>query len=164
MANLSLSFQRIDYVTDRNLPVTAWRAFAEVAFLGPGQAGVSFSCIVDPGAPFSVIPFSLWHDRKIQWRRLGKRVRRKGNPSYELLNWQEVPCDLGMTRVHLIDSVTGLEAGPFVIQAKFARRRQPKANLEIVAVMGMNFLADNKLRLILDGHKDGVTGFLSMLA
>jgi hypothetical protein len=70
MPNLSLAFQRIEYVTDRQVTITAWRAFAEVAFLTRNRAGVTFSCVVDPGAPFSVIPYSLWQSRKMDWQRL----------------------------------------------------------------------------------------------
>jgi hypothetical protein len=161
MPNLSLAFQRIEYVTDRQVTITAWRAFAEVAFLTRNRAGVTFSCVVDPGAPFSVIPYSLWQSRKMDWQRLGTRARRKGSMAYGTVEWQGVACDLGTANIQLVDSLTGLKAGPFVVRAKFARHRQQRENLEMIALLGMNFIAENRLRLVLDGHRDAMTGFLS---
>jgi hypothetical protein len=161
MAKLSLSFQRIEFITDRNVEITAWRAFAEVEFLASNREDINYSCVVDPGAPFSVIPYSLWHDRRILWRRLGTKAKRKNGLTYERLDWQEVPCELGTTTVQLIDSTTGFQAGPFVVRAKFAQQRQQRTNLEIIAVLGMNLIADNDLRLVFRGRRDTLTGFLS---
>jgi hypothetical protein len=161
MPNLSLAFQRIEYITDRRVPITAWRAFAEVAFTTRSRAGVTFSCVLDPGAPFNVLPYSLWHGRQIDWQKLGIRASRKGSMAHERVEWQGVLCDLGMTDIYLVDSLTGLQAGPFVMRAKFARQRQRRENLELIALLGMNFIAENRLRLVLDGHHDAMTGFLS---
>jgi hypothetical protein len=65
MPDIFLDLRRIDYRSDQNALVSAWRAYADALFITPSGAPMSFSCIVDPGAPFSVLPFSLWHDRSL---------------------------------------------------------------------------------------------------
>jgi hypothetical protein len=60
-----------------------------------------------------------------------------------------------------MDSTAGLQAGPFLVRAKFIRQRQPRTNLEMIAILGMNFIADNNLRLVLRGQRNALTGFLS---
>jgi hypothetical protein len=56
MPDLFLDLRRIDYVSDQNVSVSAGRAYAEALFVTPGGLLVPFSWIVDPGAPFSVLP------------------------------------------------------------------------------------------------------------
>ena len=123
---------------------------------------MSFSCIVDPGAPLSVLPFSLWHDCNLQWNSLGQQLTRQGSPVPEPLQWHNVACHLGETAVHLIDLQTGVQAGPFLVVAKFACYRNPDAHVETIALLGMNFLTDNLLRLVLDGTSAALVGWLSV--
>ena len=52
MPDIFLDLRRIDDVSDQNVSVSAWRAYAEALFVTPGGVLVSFSCIVDPGAPW----------------------------------------------------------------------------------------------------------------
>ena len=162
MPDIFLDLRHIDYVSDQNVSVSAWRAYAEALFAAQGGPLVSFSCVVDPGAPFSVLPFSLWHDRNLPWTPLGHQLTRQGGQVPEALEWQGVACDLGETSVHLIDLQAGIQAGPFLVVAKFPRQRLPRANLETIALLGMNFLTDNLLRLVLDGTKGVLVGHLSV--
>jgi hypothetical protein len=85
-------------VTDQDVTVRAWRAFARVRFVGLNGLLVGFQAFVDPGAPFSVIPYSLWHGRRIRWTALGTHLMRAGRPATEGMLWQGVPCDLGTSR------------------------------------------------------------------
>jgi hypothetical protein len=162
MPDILLDLRRIDYFSDQNVPVSAWRAQADVLFVTPVGAPVSFSCILDPGAPFSVIPFSLWHDRNLQWTRLGQQLTRLGSQTPEALDWQRVACFLGDTPVHLIDMQSRVQAGPLLVIAKFVRQRLPDLRLEGIALLGMNFLTDNRLRLVLDGTGGTLVGSLSV--
>ncbi len=162
MPDVSLDLRRIDFVSDQNVAVSAWRAYAEALFITPTGTQVSYSCIVDPGAPFSVLPFSLWHDCNLHWSQLGQQLIRQGGQTAEPLKWQDVDCSLGDTSVYLIDRQTGLQAGPFLVIAKFASQRLPHAHLEMVAVLGMNFLTDNDLRFTLAGTGGNLTGHFSI--
>jgi hypothetical protein len=162
MRDIFLDLRRIEYVSDKSVSVSAWRAYVDVLFVTPNGAQVSFSCILDRGAPFSVLPFSLWHDCNLQWNPLGQRLTRQGGAVQEPLEWQNVPCYLGDTSVYLLDVKTGMRAGPYLTVAKFVERRLPQAHLETIALLGINFLTDNLLRLVLDGSGASLDGYLSV--
>jgi hypothetical protein len=161
MREISLDLRGISYVTDQNVTVWAWRAFVRVRFVAENGVRVRFQAFVDPGAPFSVIPCSLWHGRRIQWTALGTHLLRAGRQSPEDLLWQGVRCDLGTTDIHLLDLDTGIRTGPHRLVAKFARQRLQPA-LESAAILGMSFLADTDIRLVLDGQAARVTGYLAL--
>jgi len=120
---------------------------------------VRFQAFVDPGARFSVIPYSLWHGRRIRWAPAGILLLRAGRPAAEALLWQGVRCDLGATDIYLLDPDAGIRTGPHRVVAKFARQRLPPA-IESSSILGMSFLADNAIRLLLDGHGEDTTGYL----
>jgi hypothetical protein len=120
MPDSYLDLRRIDYRSDQNAVLSAWRAYADALFLTSSGVPLSFSCIVDPGAPFSVLPFSLWHDCNLQWNSLGQQLTRQGSQVPEPLNWHHVACQLGVTSLHLLDVQTGVQAGPFLVVAKCA--------------------------------------------
>jgi hypothetical protein len=162
MADLFLNLRSIDYLTDHNTPLRAWRAFAETLFDTVSGFLVPFSCIVDTGAPFSVLPYSLWHDRSIAWTPLGSQLTQLASQTTETLEWQGTPCDLGEAALHLVDLQTQVQAGPFLVVAKFPRQPQARSNLETIALLGMNFLTDNFLRLLLDGWRGSLVGSLSI--
>ena len=161
MPDISLDLHGVDYVTDQNVTVRAWRAFARVRFVAQNGLLVRFQAFVDPGAPFSVIPYSLWHGRRIWWAPLGRQLIREGRPSRGGLLWQGVRCDLGTTDIHLLDLDTGIRTGPHRVVAKFARQRLPPA-IEHSAILGMSFLADNDIQLVLDGHGADMAGSLAV--
>ena len=164
MPDIPLNFRTIDYVTDLGIAVRAMRAFVDVEF--PTQAGttVDFDCFVDIGAPFSVIPFSLWHDRKIRWKRLGSVLTLAGTPSRpvpDALLWQGSSCELGETQVYLIDPVARIQTGPHRVMGKFVQQRL-RADLEFAAILGVNFEIENNIRLVLPGAAGDATGYLSV--
>jgi len=164
MPDIFLDLRHIDYISDQNVPVAAWRAHAEVLFTTATGALANFSCIVDSGAPFSVLPFSLWQSYNVQWNRIGKQLSRQGGgPAPGALKWQDVDCSLGVTHVHLSDPQTGTRtSSPFLVVAKFGGQPSKHSHLEMFAVLGMNFLADNNLRLELDGTGVDLAGYLSV--
>jgi hypothetical protein len=158
MSRISLDLRGVDYVSDQGSTLRAWRAFVEVRFIVPGGGQIPFECFVDPGAPFSVVPYSLWHVRRLTWTCLGRQLTRPGKRQHGALTWQGVACELGSTSVYLLDLATGIRNGPYSLTAKFVRQRLP--SLESAAILGMNFLADNDLRLLLDGTGGAMTGYL----
>lgn len=158
MPILALEVKYVDYVSDQGFAVRAQRAFARTSFRTSRQLRVSYRCIVDSGAPFSVLPYSLWHGRKLDWNPLGKHLFRTGSNQPEKLEWQGIACELGKTRVYLVDAHGGVEAGPFLVIGKFAAAQHPRPDVESVAVLGLNFLTDNKDVLTLDGAQLVVGG------
>jgi hypothetical protein len=162
MPDIYLDLRRIDYTSDQGVTLTAWRAYARAMFLTSAGVPVPFACMIDPGAPFSVLPFSLWHDHNLQRTFLGQQLTRQGRTVPEPLTWQGVACDLGDTSAQITDARAGTQAGPFMVIAKLARQRLPQVHLESIALFGMNFLADNSLRLVLEGAGGAVVGYLSV--
>ena len=163
MPDIFLDPRRIDFVSDQNAAVSAWRAYADVLFTTATGALASFSCIVDTGAPFSVLPFTLWQTYNVQWNPLGQQLTRQGKPVPDALKWRDVDCSLGNTDIQLIDPRTGTKTSrSFLVVAKFASRRSQHPRLELAAVLGMNFLVDNGLRLELEGTGADLVGYLSV--
>jgi hypothetical protein len=158
MPVISLAVRYVDYVSDQGFPVRAQRAYAQTSFRTSGNLRVPCRCVVDSGAPFCVIPYSLWHGRKLNWSRLGKHLLRTGSNRLEKLEWQGIACALGETLVYLVDANARVEVGPFLVIGKFADRRHPRPDVEGVAVLGLNFLTDNKEVLTLDGTRLVVAG------
>src|SRR5205807_3720349 len=55
---------------------------------------------LDTGAPFSIVPYSLWHDNDLSWQILGQRLLNLGGaPLPGTLNWQGIPCVFGEAQV-----------------------------------------------------------------
>ncbi len=162
MADVFLDLRRVDFTSEQNVAVSAWRASADVLFLTASGGTVSYSCIVDTGAAFSVLPYSLWHDRNLSWTPRGRRLTNQGAQVSDPLKWQGEDCSLGDTSASLIDRLTNVQTGPFLLVAKFVDRPLPDPRLEMIAVLGVNFLADNELRLILDGVGGNLTGSVSV--
>jgi hypothetical protein len=161
MADIFLDLRRVDYRTEQNISLTAWRGYADALFVTPAGGTVPYSCIVDSGAPFSILPYSLWHDRSLSWTSLGRSLTRQGGQASDPLTWQGETCSLGRTSVSLIDRRTSRQTGPFLLVAKFVDRPLADARLEMLAVLGMNFLADNDLRSVLDGAGGNLVGYIS---
>lgn len=164
MPDIALDFRTVQYVTDLGIAVSAMRAFVGVEF--PTQTGttVDYDCFVDIGAPFSVLPYSLWHDRRVQWRKLGSILTLVGSsprPVPDALEWQGAPCDLGETEVYLIDTVSRVQTGPHRVVGKFVRQRM-RSDLEFAAILGVNFEIDNNIQLVLPGPAGGASGHLSV--
>lgn len=161
MPDIPLEVRSLEFVTNQNVAVKAWRAFVESRFVGQAGQLVRFQTFVDPGAPFSVIPHSLWHSRRLRWTPLGTQLIRAGKPVPGALAWQGIPCDLGTSEVFLVDLDSGIRTGPHQLVAKLPRRRLPPA-AESSAILGMNFLADNDIRLVLEGGNGIVAGYLAI--
>jgi hypothetical protein len=80
-----------------------------------------------------------------------------------VLKWQDVDCSPGATYAQLIDLQTGMKLSrQFLVVAKFAIQRSQHSHLELTAVLGMNFLTDNNLRLELDGTGADLVGYFSI--
>src|SRR5205807_6415542 len=95
---------------------------------------------IDSGAPFSVVPYTLWHQHRLSWQLLGTELYTPGGQlDCEALTWLGVPCSFGELKIRLVDE--------FRHRSRFLRLVaklpvQPVAShLERVALLGCNFLA-----------------------
>lgn len=159
MPHITLDCRAICYTTDQQVSVQAWRAFIDARFPNRNGILVAFDCFFDPGAPFSVIPFALWHDLNLQWTPLGNTVTIPSATTSTALTWQGIACDLGSITIDLFDNNIGI--GGLEVVAKFPRQRPPH-KFERAAILGMNFLADNELQLMLDGTGGAIIGSLNV--
>jgi hypothetical protein len=101
-------------------------------------------CLLDTGAPLSVIPYDVWHLQGLAW----DPVHRK-NPSAPSgirdERFQSIPCDLGRIDVWLPHDGNGLDLqGPYRMHAKFARFADPSLPYTIV---GMDFFSRHAAEL-----------------
>jgi hypothetical protein len=108
---------------------------------------VRLRCLIDSGAPLSVVPFAVWQKRTLAWSSVSKTLSVAGRAA--ALSWQGAPCELGFTEVDL--------GGRRTLTAKFAM--QPTTVAEVI--LGINFFVDNDIELVLRGTPGAMSGFLS---
>jgi hypothetical protein len=143
--DIPLNFLSANYSTDRGDALLLHRPIITAQF--PTHAGpLPRRCIIDTGAPLSIVPYDVWHIRKLNWSAVSKSLSGRGGRN--VLMWQGVPCQLGEMQIDL--------AGPRVLVAKFAL--QPTQPFDVI--LGMNFLADNGLELYLKPVAAGFNGTL----
>jgi len=143
--------------------VETWRDFvtdqarlARVRFLSVGvdfgdrtRADAYDTMRLDSGAPFSIIPYSVWQQRQLPWQPLGTEFYTpQGQLDQHALTWLGVPCFFGELRIRLVDE--------FIQRSRFLRlvaklpTHAVASHLEHMALLGCNFLADNSLPMTLD--------------
>jgi hypothetical protein len=73
-----------------------------------------------------------------------------------------VPVPANLSSYLIVDHMSSLQAGPFLVVAKFPRQPTPRPTWEAAALLGLNFLGDNRLRLVLDGTTSSLSGYLAV--
>jgi hypothetical protein len=151
----------IEFRTDLGVVVRACRSYLTFEF-GDGTGGsIQWLAIIDSAAPFSVLPFTLWHDNKLPWQRLGSHLTRNDRPDRAALTWLGVPCELGETQVALVDKATDSRSRPLRLLAKFALARV-SSPAEKEALLGYSFVSDNSLTLSMKGVAGKIVGSLTV--
>jgi hypothetical protein len=135
----------------------AWRPYVVAEFTALDGSFFRYSLIVDTGAPFSVLPFSLWHDQYLSWQALGNQFLVGGQPDIAALAWLGVPCQFGETQVRLLDERTGTRSSSLTLRAKFPVATVPY-HMEKEALAGNNFVIDNYLTHCMRGGEDRLDG------
>jgi hypothetical protein len=160
MPTIPLQVRSVAYRSDQQVLIEARRVYARTHFVAQNGTEVYFRSIVDSGAPFSVLPYSLWNLQNLRWTRLGGAVlSRVVQSGTEQLVWQGVPCELGETSVFVLDLATGVQTGPHRVVGKFVQ--QPvSGESETTALLGLNFLVDNAIRHALEGTGSSLTATL----
>jgi hypothetical protein len=147
----------VEFQTDLGVVARAWRCYVVLEFTDGAGNNFRYPCMVDSGAPFSVVPFFLWHDRNLAWQLLGNHFFSGGQPDVTALTWQGVPCQFGETQVRLLDEQTGTRSTLLTLRAKFATAKVAP-NLEKEALVGNNFIVDNFLTHAMRGGEDRLDG------
>jgi hypothetical protein len=154
MAVIPLIEKAINFETELGVVATARRAYAAFEFSDRNGNTFQRYAAVDSGAPFSVLPFSLWHDKNIPWQPLGSQFLRDQKPNPTALTWFGVPCQFGQAHVFLLHRPPGIRSKLLSLRAKFPVARVA-APAEKEAILGQSFLVEN---LITQTTRGGVTG------
>jgi hypothetical protein len=126
------------------LPVARLEVPLYLGPLPPSTQSPQDLCWLDTGAPISVIPFHVHHQR-LTWQLL---------PGIKT-TWAGQPCDLGRIDAWLATSSSPSLRGPFPLLAKFPRN-DPPGNL-VPVLLGLEFFLAHRAELQLflppqDGH------------
>lgn len=155
-------------MTDQGRLARACRPYVRMEFNDQVQGRFRLAVMVDTCAPFSVLPYSLWHDKNLWWQPLGSQfLTPTGQPDPKALTWCGVPCLFAETRAVLVDE-TDQYTQPLRMVAKFLTSRLPP-RLESNVILGYNFLLDNSIIMKLHpaspitvGAFADVVGFLTI--
>jgi hypothetical protein len=126
-------------------------------FSAKGQKIVQQLLIVDSGAPFSVLPHSLWHDKDLLWQPLGSQFLRANRQDRSALNWLGTPCQFGEMQVRLLNPVTGARSNLLRLLAKFPVAKV-SLHLEREAILGTSFLLENSVSQAVRGGGNRLDG------
>ena len=151
MPDIPLEFRVKDYLTDQGIAVRSLRPFVTIQI-----GSVRPMCFLDTGAPFNIVSSSI--ARQIRWKVLGTKLLFQGKPV--ALDWQGVPCDFGETSAILLDPLGKVRSSPCRLAGKFAKARHP--TLENYVLLGMNFLADNDVKLVTSSVQGALSGVVSV--
>jgi hypothetical protein len=139
--------------TDQGQIVVAKRAYLQCAL---SSRLIACDTLIDTGAPFCVVPYTL--GKLLAWQRVATSFTTTSGGVGSVLHWQGIPCELGSTTLYCIHP-TGLRSRTLLMVAKFALRPGTRA-WERTAVLGLNFMEDNQLELVLRSPGRPLEGFL----
>ena len=156
MIEIPLQEHFIEYQTDLGVALRVGRAYVKADYLDSAGNLVGYDTFLDCAAPFSIIPFRLWHDLDIARRPLGQLLR-SGKPDPAALQWFGVPCELAEVQVSLRHSTRPIRTRLLPVVAKLPTTRVPPDN---AVILGYNFLVDNSIRLTMEGVAGRMVGSL----
>jgi len=154
-------------MTDHARLARARRFVVQVEFVDQVRGPFRLRSMIDTGAPFSVIPFSIRHGQNLAYTPLGDLLTTlAGEPELSALVWLGVPCEFGEVKVALVDELNNCSR---LLRMVAKLPRSPVAShMEKTVVLGSSFLIDNNLTLMLHpgsrrtvGSLTDVVGFLS---
>jgi hypothetical protein len=157
MADIPLLERAIEFRTDLGSVVRAVRPYVPVEFIDGAGNLFHWLAMLDSGAPFSVLPYTLWQEHNIIYNLLGSQLLRGNKLDATALTWQGMPCRLGEIPIRLVDQRANTRSRPLLLTAKLVLSRIP-SSLEKEAIIGANFLVDNSLALSMRGIEDKLEG------
>jgi hypothetical protein len=125
-------------------------------------------CIVDTGAPLSVVSWTVggWlrsHARPVPVTndpipKYQNGILKDTTPQSALLSWDGSPCSLFTFDVSLTDTRTGVGSGPLEILAKWVQVPRPDIFNDQFILLGMHFFVANSCTLDLSAQPWGMSG------
>jgi hypothetical protein len=122
--------------TAGTVTIPAARLWASLTFWSEQEKPRTLRCLLDTGAPVSVIPQNIWQAHQLAWHPLS------GPWPQGLLTWLGVPCLIGRTDIWLAIPEWPFLRGPFPFIAKFAQALPSGLMGPPPVLLGLNFLAD----------------------
>ena len=135
--------------------VTSRRLWLRIGFERPSGVPMLRRCLVDTGAPLSIIPYSIHHTHRFVWQRVNDPAIAPG-----VTSWNGVPADLGIISVWIPIQQGGV-SGPFDMLAKFPRRptgAELKRRDRPPVLVGLDFLATVARSLEIDWRQRPARG------
>jgi hypothetical protein len=136
--------------------VHAVRLWVEVGLARRSGGCVFCKCLLDTGAPLSVVPFAIHQSRDLAWQPV------PGPWPTGFTTWFGVPCTVGAIEVWLPIPQSPYLLGPFTFLAKFAQAKSPSIPGNYPVVMGLNFLVDQRAEVALRCHPIPPAGSVSL--
>jgi hypothetical protein len=137
--NLSIPIQSAGVIHSAGgISITALRLWAKLRFARLAQDPLTSPCLLDTGAPLSVVPYAVHHFRSFSWQPL------PGPWVPGLTNWLGVPCSVGRMDVWIPIAEAPYYRGPFSFIAKFALATPSNVPPNLPILLGLNFLADHR--------------------
>jgi hypothetical protein len=133
---LPLSCRRITY-TAAGRTIPAGRLWVELLFARTAGEPSSMICLLDTGAPLSVIPWTVHRAYGLAWQPL------PGPWPPGFTTWSGVPCTVGCLEVWAPVPGAALLRGPLLFIAKFAQAMPANLPATLPVLVGLNFLADH---------------------
>lgn len=140
--------------------ITARRLWLRIGFERSNGLPMLRRCLVDTGAPLSVIPYSIHDTHEFVWRQVNDSSLAPG-----LSSWNGVPTDLGLINVWIPDQ-QGRVAGPFDMLAKFPRgpaAAELKGRDRPPVLVGLDFFATVTRSLGIDWQERPARGEIVFL-
>jgi hypothetical protein len=155
MPRIAFTIRTMVFVTELGVAVPAQRPYVAAQFMGRNNQRVPYPAFLDTGSPYGVVPYRL--ATQVSWRDLGGQIIRSGQS--HAVEWNGIPCRLGELELELVDIPAMIRTRPLRVLAKIASRAA-MPHLEQAALLGLNFLSDNKIQQELDGSGTALSGAL----
>lgn len=132
------------------------RLWVELAFARRTGGSLRRDCLLDTGAPLSVVPYLIHHLHDFAWQPL------PGPWPTGFMTWFGVPCVIGRMEVWAHLPHAPFLVGPLTFVAKFAQATPSHVTGPLPILLGPNFLADHQAEVTLQCHTPPNAGFLHL--
>ncbi len=122
------------------------RLWVDLAFARRAGDPLLRECLIDTGAPLSVVPHHISQRDGLAWQPLS------GPWPSGLTTWMGVPCAVGRTDVWVSLPDPPYFRGPFPFIAKFPQATPTNVSGAIPILLGLNFLADHSAEATFQCH------------
>jgi hypothetical protein len=158
MVSISLGVRSLAFATEQGVPIPARRLFVTAYFLGKGGQRIPIPAFLDVGAPYNVVPHRL--ASPVDWVDAGGQAILPTGKSHTI-EWFGITCRMREARLELVDLQQQIRTRALRLLAKVPLTAAPAA-LEKSAILGMNFLTDNGLRLEVDAAGSQIAALIAV--